>query len=313
MEKRLTVHLTSLRGERSDTLSKAFRIIPSHCQTRYSFSRIPEEADIILYLESGYFGISDINLIRRLLKNHPRSTHFMFSESDWPFPIIPGCYCSLTRVYDWAHSWSYLLPETCTNLSDPCQARFLYSFLGRASTHPLRRQILQLSSPSTPCFDVDEAEARIPNFDRVKSYNRLLRESLFVLCPRGIGASSVRLFEAMRAGRVPVIISDPWVRPPYVPWEQCSVRVAEKDVKFIPDILSGVPNPEAMGACAQEHYLHYYSQENFLERLVDHLTENPQFVDAFKHLKRRIISTLSTREIRTLLSQLLRPHLRSAR
>ena len=32
--------------------------------------------------------------------------------------------------------------------------------------------------------------------------------SKFILCPRGFGVSSIRLFEAMSFGRIPIVISD---------------------------------------------------------------------------------------------------------
>ncbi len=47
---------------------------------------------------------------------------------------------------------------------------------------------------------------------------RSLRGAGSFSAPRGIGASSVRIFEAMRAGRAPVIISDDWIVPPVGDW-----------------------------------------------------------------------------------------------
>ena len=35
----------------------------------------------------------------------------------------------------------------------------------------------------------------------------MLRQSKFVICPRGVGTSSIRLFECLRAGRVPIIVA----------------------------------------------------------------------------------------------------------
>jgi hypothetical protein len=41
----------------------------------------------------------------------------------------------------------------------------------------------------------------------------------------------------MRAGRVPVIVSDDWLPPPLIDWESCSIRVSEADVDRLPAIL----------------------------------------------------------------------------
>ena len=50
-----------------------------------------------------------------------------------------------------------------------------------------------------------------------------------MICPRGWGSSSIRLFEVMEMGRVPVIISDAWVNEA-PKWADFSVRVSEADV-----------------------------------------------------------------------------------
>ena len=42
---------------------------------------------------------------------------------------------------------------------------------------------------------------------RQSEYFRIMHNSMFVLCPRGVAPSSYRIFEAMKAGRVPVIIA----------------------------------------------------------------------------------------------------------
>jgi hypothetical protein len=68
-------------------------------------------------------------------------------------------------------------------------------------------------------------------------YADIMRRSKFVLCPRGVGTSSFRLFEAMKAGRCPVILSDGWVPPEAPAWESFSIRVPERLAERIPDLL----------------------------------------------------------------------------
>ena len=66
-----------------------------------------------------------------------------------------------------------------------------------------------------------------------------MARSDYVLCPRGIGTSSFRLFEAMEAGRAPVIISNDWVQPGFIDWD-FAVRIAENDIGCIPDYLAAI-------------------------------------------------------------------------
>ena len=59
---------------------------------------------------------------------------------------------------------------------------------------------------------------------RRRRFAETMFRSKFVLCPRGHGTSSIRLFETLAAGRVPVVISDDWVAPKGPTWDACSVR-----------------------------------------------------------------------------------------
>lgn len=56
-----------------------------------------------------------------------------------------------------------------------------------------------------------------------------LGRSRLVLAPRGAGQHSYRLFEAMSAGRVPVVLADDYMLPmsEFVDWDTCIFRVAE--------------------------------------------------------------------------------------
>src|SRR5262249_2799424 len=148
----------------------------------------------------------------------------------------------LTKPCSWAHSWSFP-PRSSVNdnpqpLLQEAHPDLFFSFLGRIATHPVRSKILVFDSPKTPCLDTADGPRRFHNFDYSKTYVDLMRRSKFVLCPRGFGASSIRVFEAMCLGRVPVIISDQWQEPPGVPWSDCSIVVPESEVSHIPNLLA---------------------------------------------------------------------------
>jgi hypothetical protein len=128
------------------------------------------------------------------------------------------------------------------------QFRYLFSFLGSFATHAVRHEIGALahegSISSAPFLVKDTsligATARSPEEAEAfrRNYLDVMRESKFILCPRGMCPSSVRLFETMKAGRVPVVISDEWVPPPEVPWREFAIVVRESDVAMIPSILA---------------------------------------------------------------------------
>ena len=74
------------------------------------------------------------------------------------------------------------------------------------------------------------------------------QKSVFTLCPRGIAVWSFRLIEAIRAGSIPVVLSDPWV-PPFasqIPWSSFCIQVQESDLWRLGAILRRI-SPEEVG------------------------------------------------------------------
>jgi hypothetical protein len=101
-------------------------------------------------------------------------------------------------------------------------------------------------------------------------YGNIIARSKFVLCPRGHACSSWRLFETMKAGRVPVIISDQWVPPVGPAWERFSIRVRQKHVAQIPAIIERYePQAEMMGRLARTAWEEWFSAETCFHRTVE--------------------------------------------
>ena len=76
--------------------------------------------------------------------------------------------------------------------------------------------------------------------ESTKSYNKLLLDSRFSLCPSGSGPNSIRFWESLGSGAVPILLSDSLELPEHELWEQAIVRVLEKDVEKIPEILGEI-------------------------------------------------------------------------
>jgi hypothetical protein len=144
----------------------------------------------------------------------------------------------------WAESWFYVtqfVPNPYIEFAVITSAQWLFSFQGAVRTHPIRRAILNLKCGEAFLDDTSAINAwEVDDHTRdqyQKRYAALIKASKFVLCPRGIGPASYRLQEVMKAGRVPVIVSDAWVPPAGPCWSEFSIRIAECDVHFIPEIL----------------------------------------------------------------------------
>ena len=293
--------LTALRE--NPALSKARRLAALHPPSTFRIATADDVPDIVLYLDSGYIGLSDLPLLRRQIMTHPTARHFLLSESDWPYAMLPGAYPSLTKALPWARSWSYLpdldapLPATSSPRKEPA---YLFSFLGRTSTHPMRERLLALDTADTPCLDLATAPARFAGFDFHETYRELLLGSHFALCPRGFGAASIRLFEAMALGRAPVIIADAWLPPPDIPWRDFSLFVAEKDVMHIPHILSEARGEAAaMGDRARRVFTAHFAPDVFFDRLLAMLAALPHEIGTTA-MARRAWKALGWREGYTL-------------
>lgn len=69
------------------------------------------------------------------------------------------------------------------------------------------------------------------------NYNKLLLNSKFSLCPSGTGPNSIRFWEALACGSIPVLLADTLDLPYYVDWDNAIVRINECDYNDIPQKL----------------------------------------------------------------------------
>ena len=73
-------------------------------------------------------------------------------------------------------------------------------------------------------------------------YNEILNSSIFSLCPEGTGPNTIRLWESLSIGVIPVIYSDDW-EPPKIDkysWEDFSIFIPKKDYEKTLDILLSI-------------------------------------------------------------------------
>jgi hypothetical protein len=85
--------------------------------------------------------------------------------------------------------------------------------------------------------------------ESVASYNALLSESVFALCPAGAGPNSLRLWEALAVGAVPVLLGVQPMLPkggslPAIDWERIVLRVPDEEISSLPQRLRAMPLPE---------------------------------------------------------------------
>ncbi len=240
-------------------------------------------ADVIIFVENYGAGWHFERVRAHPLTKRYREKCFIVSSNTYVIPFLPGLYTAIGRR--WASrrdaAGFYLgqtVNEFLTYTPPTDDLPFLFSFMGSTRTAAARRAIARLSHPRGFFRDTAEDYERALHRqmrasewkDYYRRYAEQIRASKFVLCPRGLSVSSLRLFETMEMGRVPVIISDDWREPTGPCWEEFSLRVAEKDVALIPRLLEErEAEAVAMGEKARAEWQDWFSKEAAFHRVVD--------------------------------------------
>ena len=201
---------------------------------------------------------------------------FVYCDADEPIYVMPGLYPSMSRRSTYAHSMRscpYLQPEARRferfqiAVEEP---DLLFSFSGNARTSRVRRKLMRLRHPRAALNDAGRRASTEGRSSMDSDYWHLIKRSKFVLCPRGAGASTYRLFEALCAARVPVVVSDEWQPPNGVNWDSCSVRVSSDRIDEIPRILEELePSFDTMSAAAREAYERHFATEAIFDYVGD--------------------------------------------
>lgn len=119
-----------------------------------------------------------------------------------------------------------------------------YSFIG-FNTHPTRVKIFKMKHPKNSLiiqrkqWHFNEVNANIKLHEK-NEYEDVLLRTRFSLCPRGVGASTLRFWESLKAGSIPVLIADDMSLPAGFDWNRCVVRILEKDILKFGTVLANI-------------------------------------------------------------------------
>lgn len=248
------------------------RLLASAAADRFrahALTEDPAEAEAILFVGSGRKYHADIKTTQVVRRFPDRC--FVWDEQDNAIRSLPGIYTGLSptaALTPWFRTGFYLrvMDNDRIHYCPPDEtAKFLFSFRGKVANAPVRSLLMALRHPQAYLCDSDSGQS-----DHDDEYVRILRSSKFVLCPRGLGPSTWRLYETMRAGRVPVILSDDWVPPRGPAWHRFSLRVAERDFASVPLLCERWESEApAMGALAREAWESWFSRESAFHRIVE--------------------------------------------
>lgn len=138
------------------------------------------------------------------------------------------------------------------------------SFVG-SRTHPIRNNLESLKGKEGYYISFE--------FGDIETYCRVLHESMFSLCPRGYGANSFRIAESIQFGSIPVYISNEFILPFNIDFEEFGVLIKEEDAGIIHEILSNIEPEEVIRKQdrLKEVYEKYYTYEGCFSQIIKHL------------------------------------------
>lgn len=116
-----------------------------------------------------------------------------------------------------------------------------------------------------------------------ESYNDLLLGSKYCLCPSGSGPNSIRFWEALAVGSIPILLSDTLDLPKYDVegadgWDETIIRIKESNIETIPTILENISKDDETKMrtnCLKvyKYFKNNFSGENF--NSLDSKTDRP--------------------------------------
>ncbi len=257
----------------------------SFYDTHKNIPRLPLEEIIIKYLSDNNnykndYTIMDIGL------TYACNTWGIQGANDYLNDIIKNTEVQKTKIFISQHIWSPYLNFGDNRMVFSCHAGNndhipipLYSmhyknlnqkkkkdfgFLGALGTNSIRKKLKDLFPSKVHAakygWNLEKDE------DNHKKYINHLNKNYFSLCPRGTGPGSIRLYESMGCGCIPIIVSDDYKKPLdwYLNWDDFSITVPESEIANIPDIINSVSDDEMekMSKISLEVFNKYFSPKN---------------------------------------------------
>ena len=274
--------------------------------TQHTIASDPVGADLVLFL--GSFGTNPDRLLAHPIYQRWCDKSVVYTEDDTYLPLLPGIYCSARNDQNSragrTFSYSYVsrngqYSNSFVNAALNSSKQFLFTFQG-GSTSLLRKRLFNLHW-NRPDILVENTSTYFhwdltqPNrADRQLHYAKTLAASHFVLCPRGAGTGSIRLFEVMSAGVAPVLLSDHYLLPPHVDWSSFLLHIPEKDIARLPELLTAeLPTSAQRGELARKAWQQHFSPEcewdAIINACVAALHHGPPSESTFRRRQRRMI------------------------
>lgn len=163
--------------------------------------------------------------------------------------------------------------------------KYLYSFVGSYNKYYLtdiRNKIKNLKKTNRNLINVKsewffhkhvyENQLKNNNYENILenedlNFQNILKNSKFSLCPSGTGVNSIRIFEALSFGSIPVILSDNIILPSFLLKANCLLLFKENNIDKIDTLLNNISLEEVnlMKKNCLNFYKNFIRGDNFVK------------------------------------------------
>lgn len=108
--------------------------------------------------------------------------------------------------------------------------------------------------------------------DAAEEYIATLCNSKFSLCPSGCGPNTIRIWESLQCGSIPVILADTLILPPCNrAWKDCCVFWKETDIDGLYEHLKNIGNAQlfSMSLAGMKLYEDYFSETTMNRSIIE--------------------------------------------
>lgn len=185
------------------------------------------------------------NILQAFLNSlNPQLAYYTVSQhDDAPAQRLPPN----TKVFSAGGNYSgpncVPIPLICSpiDVPEPKPKDIFCSFVGSA-THGVRNELYGAFKQDSDFLFTQGGWDITVSDDKLNHFIDVTNRSKFVLCPRGYGKSSFRLYETMQIGAVPVYVSDdhylPWADE--LDWSEFCVIVKQEQISDLKNILQNI-------------------------------------------------------------------------
>ncbi|MFM7320811.1 MAG: exostosin family protein [Armatimonadota bacterium] len=290
---------------------RAFAEAAAESRAGHGLTDDPADAELIVVCTSNTtHGVHMTRFLDSSMYRRWRERCVALSVADRVIPVLPGGY---TSTVDERHiaGWSFPVHYIDANLHqfdfggrDWPERDIPFAFVGATATDLVRQRMMDAVLPEGSVrIDVWPKGGR-PWWtgtteeiaDRRNTFKDTMERTRYALCPRGRSANSIRLYEAMEAGCVPVLLADQAVLPEGPDWDSFVVRVREAEVDRVARIASRYDfEADVRGRRARRAWEEWFAPGRYFDRIVEGLAavarpESPRFRDAMRttwHLRAR--------------------------